>query len=64
MTWFKRLLIFFVVLTVAGLIINFGDKFSIPCSQVMGGIIIGIDLSFIAVTAMVDNMMRVDDNGR
>lgn len=64
MSWFKRFLIFFVVLTIAGLIINFGDKFSVPYSQMVGGILIGIDLSFIAVTAMIDNMMGVDDNGR
>lgn len=64
MSWFKRFLIFFVVLTIAGLIINFSDKFSVPYSQMVGGILIGIDLSFIAVTAMIDNMMGVDDNGR
>lgn len=55
MKWTKRIAVFIILLAVAWLFINFGDKLSVPFSQVIGGIVIGFALSFIIAVLVLEN---------
>lgn len=55
MKWTKIIALFILLMVVAGIIINFGESFSVPFSQVIGGIIIGFALSFIVAMLVLGN---------